>query len=90
MVDICNTRHDDERKVVKEPANHRVDTSIVNLVNFALVKVLEAALPSENVPNHNEANETQRDGGAPVDKGVTQKEVLDNVVVPAAHAQTDM
>jgi hypothetical protein len=30
------------------------------------------------------------EGGAPVDERVAEEEVLDNVVIPAAHAQADV
>lgn len=90
VVDVGNTCHDDERQVVQEPTNNGVDTRVVHLVEFLLVEVLEATLPAQDVPNNGQTDESQSHRASPVDKGVSEQEVLDNVVVPAAHTKTNV
>lgn len=47
-------------------------------------------MPSQNVPHHHKANNADADGGAPIDQRVSEKEVLDNVVIPATHAKANV
>lgn len=90
MVNVGDTRHDDKGKVVQEPADDGVYAGVVNLLNLKVVELLESALPSHNVPRHNKSDKAERGGGDPVHERVTKKEVLDNVVIPAAHAKADI
>mgnify|MGYP005989195533 CR=1 FL=1 len=90
VVDVGDTGHDDERQVVQEPSNNGVDTRVVHLVEFLLVEVLEATLPAQDVPNNSQTDESQSHGASPVDEGVSEQEVLDNVVIPAAHTKTNV
>lgn len=88
MVHVGDTRHDDKRKIVQEPADNWVDTGVVDLFNLFVVQLPVSTLPSHNVPDHDEADEAERYRAAPVDEGVTKEEVLDNVVIPAAHTKS--
>lgn len=106
MVHICDTSHGDKGNVVQEPANNGVETGVVNVVNVHGLEVIVATLPADEVPGNIEGEDTERGGGAPVDDGVTEEEVLDNcdrlgytyqnhgglltIVVPTAHAETNM
>lgn len=90
VMDVGYARHDNKRQIVKEPADHRVDAGVVNLINLLVVQVFAAALPAQDVPGDDQAYESESSSGAEVDKRVTKKEVLDNVVVPTAHAQTNI
>lgn len=90
VVHVGHTRHDDERQVVQEPSNDGIDTRVVYLVNFGHREILESTLPAEQVPDNNQANDSHTGSGTPVNEGVAQEEVLDDVVVPSTHAQTDM
>lgn len=90
VVNVGDTRHDDKGKVVQEPADDGVDAGVVDLINLKVAELLEPALPSHNVPCHNSGDKAERGGGDPVDERVAKKEVLDNVVIPAAHAKADV
>lgn len=90
VMDVGDTAHDDEGQVVKEPADDRVDTSVVDLVNAVLVELLVATLPAESVPNDEKAKDAETGSGAPVDKRVAKQEVLDGLVVPTAHSQANV
>lgn len=90
MVHVGDTCHDNKRKIVQEPADDGVDTGVVDLVNLLVVELSVATLPSHNVPGHDEADEAERHRTTPVDEWVTKEEILDNVVIPAAHAKSDV
>ena len=90
VMDISDSSHGDEGQVVQEPADHGVDTGIVDLVDFSLRELVVATLPADEIVGYQQEEDSERDGTAPVDKGVTEEEVLDNVVVPTAHAETDV
>lgn len=90
VVHVGDTRHNNKGEIVKEPASHGVKSRVVNLVNIVLVEFFETTLPSQDVPNNDEANNTERYSRAPVDKGVTEEEILDDVVVPTTHSETNM
>ena len=90
MMDVGDTSHGHEWHVVQEPSEHRVQTSVVNLVNVGLRELLVATLPADCVPNDHEAENTERGSGHPVDERISEEEVLDNRVVPATHTKTDI
>lgn len=90
MVNVGDTGHDDEGEVVKEPASYGVQSRVVDLVNLLRVQVVVPALPADQVPDDDKREDAQAGGRAPVDQGVAEEEVLDNVVVPTTHAQTDV
>lgn len=90
VMNVGDTAHDDEGQVVEEPADDRVDSSIVDLVNAILVELVVTTLPAESVPNDEKAKDTETSSGAPVDERVAKQEILDGLVVPAAHSQTNV
>ena len=90
MVDVSDTGHGDERQVVQEPAEDGVDAGVVELVDLRPGELLVAALPADGVPGEHAEEEDDGEGRAPVDERVAEEEVLDDVVVPAAHAESDV
>ncbi len=53
VMDIGDSGHDDERKVVQEPSDDWVDTGVMNLVNLRLLELVVATLPAKQVPEDN-------------------------------------
>lgn len=90
MMNVGNSGHGNEGKVVQEPTNDGIDTGIVEVVDIALREFVVAALPANAVPDDHEAENGKGGSGSPVYEGVAKKEVLDNVVIPAAHTETNM
>ena len=78
VVDICDTAHGDEGKVVQEPTDDGIDPGVVDLVDVGGLEVFVAALPADEVPDYHKSEDTEGSGGAPVDNGVTKEEVLDD------------
>lgn len=76
VMHISDTTHSDERNVVQEPSDNRVDTCVVDLVNVGLFKVIVAPLPAYEVPHDHEGEDAEGGGAAPVDSWVTEKEVF--------------
>lgn len=90
VVHVSNTSHDNKRKVVQEPSSKRVQGRVVNVVNLVLGEVVDASLPSEDVPDDDKTSNTERSGGTPVDERVAEKKVLDNIITPPTHAKTNV
>lgn len=90
MVDVGDTGHGDEWEVVQEPTDDWVDSGIVDMVDVVLGQLVVATLPADGVPCDDQSEESERGGAAPVDEGVAEKEILDNAVVPATHAETNI
>lgn len=90
VMDVGDTAHNDEGQVVEEPADDRVDSGVVDLVNAILAELLVATLPAESVPNNKKAKYTKSGGGAPVDERIAKQEILDSLVIPAAHSQANV
>jgi len=90
VVDVSDTRHGDEGQVVQEPAEDGVDAGVVELVDLRPGELLVAALPADGIPGEHAEEEDDREGRAPVDERVAEEEVLDDVVVPTAHAEADV
>lgn len=90
MVDVGDTGHGDEGEVVKGPADGGVDAGVVDVIDIGLLEIVVAALPAKQVPDDQEAENTEGGGRAPVHERVAEEEVLDDVVVPAAHAQANV
>jgi hypothetical protein len=78
VVNVGNTTHGHEREVVQNPANDRVKSRVVNLVNFRLLEVVVPALPADNVVDDNEAEDSETGCATPVHKRIAEKEVLDD------------
>jgi len=90
VVDVGYTSHGHEWEIVQEPAEHGVDARVVEVVDLGPGKLVVAALPADRVPGDHDEEEADGERGTPVDKRVAKQEVLDNVVVPAAHTETDV
>lgn len=88
VVDVGHTGHGDEGGVVQDPTDDGVDAGVVDEVDVGLAEFVVAALPADKVPEDEQAEDAQAGGGAPVDDGVAEEEVLDDEVVPGAHAET--
>jgi hypothetical protein len=91
MMHVGHTSHKDEWEVVQKPAHQWVETRIMDLVRISQgFKVLEATLPTQDIDTSDEHDAQERRGATPVDKGISEKEILDSVVVPRAHAKTNI
>jgi len=90
VVDVGDTTHGHERCVMQNPTDDGVDTGVVDLINVLLGQLVVTALPANQVVGDQKTESGNRSSTGPVDERVTKKEVLDNVVVPAAHAETDI
>lgn len=75
---------------MEEPAKHRVQGCVVDLVDILLFELGVSALPSDKVPDNHECNYAQGGSRAPVDERISEKEVLDDGVIPATHTKTNM
>ncbi len=75
---------------MQKPPSEGVQPPIMDLVDLARRQLVVATLPAHGVPGHEGAEAEERGRAAPVDEGVAEQEVLDDVVVPAAHAQADV
>ena len=90
VVHVGHTSHDNKGKVVQEPASQRIQSCVVDVVDLAIGEVVNASLPSKDVPDDDQTGNTKRSGGAPVDERVAKKEVLDDIITPTAHAKTNV
>ena len=90
MVYVGDTGHNDEGEVVKEPPNGGIDGRIVDMVHLCRGKLRVSSLPSHHVPDDQDGEHAEAGGRAPVDQGVSEEEVFDNLVVPSTHAKTDV
>jgi hypothetical protein len=90
VMHVSNTSHDNKRKIVKEPAGKGVQCRVVNVVNLVLAEIVDTSLPSKNVPDDDKASNSKRSSRTPVDERVTEEEVLDDIITPPAHTETDM
>ena len=62
----------------------------MDLVDFLFAKIIVPSLPSDKIPHDDEASCTKRQSRAPVDERVSEKEVLDDAVIPATHTKTNV
>lgn len=58
MVDVCDTGHDDEWQVMQEPSDDWVKPGVVDMIDLRLAELLEAALPSDEIPGDSESDES--------------------------------
>lgn len=72
---------------MKEPANNGIQSGIVDLINLPRFELVVPALPADKIPCDHCAKDTQGEGTAPIDNGIAKEEVLDDVIVPAAHTE---
>lgn len=80
MVNISDTTHGHEGKVMQNPADDGVNAGVVDLVDLGLLEVGVATLPTDNVVDDDKTEDSKTGCAAPVDKWVTKKEVLDDYV----------
>lgn len=78
VVDVGDTAHSHEGKIVEDPTDDGVDSGVVDLVNIGLLKVVVTALPADNVPDYDKTKDAETGCAAPVDEGITEEEVLNN------------
>lgn len=90
MVHVGYARHRDEGEVMQEPAHRRVQTGVIDVVHVGEAEFIVAALPADEVPDEDHAEDAEAGGAAPVDEGVAEEEVFDDAVVPRTHAETDV
>lgn len=90
VMDIGDSCHCNEWEVVEEPSNHWVDTGVVDLVDLRLVEIDVAALPADEIPYNNKSKEGESGGRSPVHEWVTEEEIFDDGIVPAAHTQANV
>lgn len=62
----------------------------MDVVDLAGFEFLVAALPADEVPSDESAEDEEREGGAPVYGRVAQEEVFDDFVIPAAHTEANV
>jgi hypothetical protein len=53
MMDIGNTTHSQEGKIVQCPSDDGIDTGVVDLVKVGLLQVVVTTLPAHGVPDDN-------------------------------------
>ena len=75
---------------MKEPAYNGIESSIVDLINLRRFELVVPTLPADEIPCDRCAKDTEGEGAAPIYNGVAKKEVLDDVIVPAAHTEADV
>ena len=75
---------------MKKPAYNGIKSRVVDLINLRRFELVVSALPADEIPCHHRAKDTKGEGAAPIDNGVAEEEVLDDVVIPAAHAKADV
>ena len=62
----------------------------MDVIDFAPGKFLVASLPSNQIPADEQAEENKTSSTTPVDDGISKKEVLRDMIVPAAHPEADV
>lgn len=62
----------------------------MDMVDFCRFEFFVTALPADEIPDEHACKDEQAESGAPVHGWVTEEEVFDDLVVPAAHAETDV
>lgn len=90
MVDVGDTSHRNKRNVMQHPADNRVDTCIMDMIDTSLVEVVISTLPSDKVEDDHSNEGSEGGSRAPVHHWIAKEEVFDNVVIPAAHAESDV
>ena len=90
MMYICHPSHRDKRQVVQEPADDWIDTTVVYLVDFNRLEFLVTALPTDEIPANEYEKASERRCASPVHNRIAQEEILDDVIIPAAHAKANV
>lgn len=66
VVDIGDTGHRNKRDEVQHPADNRVDTRIMDMVDTSLVEVVVSTLPSNEVEEYHDDKGAERGSRTPV------------------------
>lgn len=90
MMNIGHSCHEDEGKIVQHPTNGGIEPRVVDLIDVLLAQFLIASLPAKEVPDEQQSEGNETCGASPVHKRVSKKVVLDDAVIPGAHAETDI
>ena len=90
MVNIGDTRHSHKWKIVEKPAYNGVKSGVMDLINLCRFELVISALTADEIPCRHRAKDTKGESAAPIHNGVAKEEVLDDVIVPAAHTKTDV
>lgn len=90
MVDVGDASHGDEGEVVEEPADDGVQTRDADMVNVFGRQLVVATLPTNKVPDENQAEDAKRGRAAPVDEWITEEEIFDDLVIPGAHTKANV
>lgn len=90
VVHIGDTSHGNEGEVVEKPSQNGIEARIVDVVNLVRLELSVPSLPANKIPHDKGTDGQQGEEGAPVDGRVTEKEVLDDVIVPATHTETNV
>jgi len=89
-MDICDSRHSRKWKIMRKPPNEQVYPRMYNVVNVPLRKIRVSTLPADSIPTEHKGENGKGGGRAPVDNRISEEIVLDDVIIPGAHPDTDM
>lgn len=90
MMDICNSGHCHKWQIMQEPSNYRVKSGVVDLVDVGRLQFVITALPTDQIPDYHKSKDAEGGSRAPIDNGVAEKEVLDDIVIPTTHTKADI
>ena len=90
MMYIRHSSHCDERQVMQKPSNDRIDAAVVYMVDLNRLEFLVTALPTNQIPAYKCKKANDGRCASPVHNRVAQEEVLDDMVIPAAHAKANI
>lgn len=90
MVDVGHASHDDEWQIVQDPADDRVKSRVVNVVNFSRAQFPVASLPPQEVPAEQQTKGSETSSAPPIDQRVSKQVVLHHTIIPGAHTQADI
>jgi hypothetical protein len=90
MMDIGDSAHHDEWDIMESPTDQWIESVIVPFINILLGEVFAASLPPEKIDKEGNTEESQGSSAAPVNDRITQQKVLDDVIIPRAHSETDV
>lgn len=60
------------------------------MINMSLIELTVTSLPAHEVPDDQKPKDAQTSRASPVNKRVSKEIVLDNAVIPGAHAKTNI
>jgi hypothetical protein len=71
-MDVCDTTHGHERKVMQNPADKRVESRVMHTVEVVRFEVGVAALPPDREKKDYQDVDTEGGGAAPIDGRVAK------------------